>query len=446
MRAEQSRLRSVCERVGSRVHSSWWQGRDAQRFASRWQHVHTRVGEALDSLGVAAGNLERNAAEQERASDAAGVPGGTGRSGSPAVAAGDEGRGATSRVGLPPADVMSAVGEDPGKPPVGEPLATRTESWELSGALAAGIGVSGTARLTIEELPGGASMVWIEDRDGASLSGGISGGIGVEDGVGIELGGDASVSAATLMREGWMVGSDDVSALLARLGIRELTGAGGLSPGLPGDTGALGELLTEPITGLFGLDAPEPRVTDRMVDLGVSAGLVGSAAAPLLGISGTLGGVAGVRQRPGGTSLMIELRGNYATQGAAADLVGSPSAARTTTLEVPLQEDSAHRVVVTRTVDVPGGEVVTRSVHAFDRDRALDSARRAASEILSGRGDSAPESIGALLASIESDPVWSDSMGGVVNDDVHTVGLGAALGPDLSGSLTGGRRVVTYQR
>jgi hypothetical protein len=64
----------------------------------------------------------------------------------------------------------------------------------------------------------------------------------------------------------------------------------------------------------------------------------------------------------------------------------------------------------------------------------------------SGDVEGAGDALAALWEGVELRPVWNDAVGGVVNNDVKSLDVGVALGADLSGSVTGGRQIITYQR
>lgn len=440
---ERERTLASLQRVHSRLTASSWSGPDARRFARRWQGERTRIRAALGSLAEAAQGLRDNASEQDRASDASGAA-------APISGSASTSDAATGSAGSPaaqgnPAARMTATPADPGPPPVGEPLPAVRHTYEIGGGLSSGVSVDGSAGLVIEELADGRSMVWLEDRDRVGVSGGLSAGVDLGD-LHFSGGGDASFAASVETRQGWIVDSEDANGLLARLGLREFSGAGVLSPGIPGDVGVLGRLMVAPVVELFGLGAPEPQVTDHTVSLGASLGLGAAAGVPLLGWTvGTLGAM-GTRERPGTTSVVFSLQGSGHTAGPAGRIVGGPSGSGSVLLEVPLGGEGPQHAVVTRTRSVDGGEVVTRSVHEFGTPEVAEVARRALAEVLSGQHRSGARSISAVLESIDPEPVWSDSMGGVVEDDVHTADLGIALGADLGGSVTAGHRVVTYRR
>ncbi|MCZ7628683.1 MAG: hypothetical protein M5U19_06305 [Microthrixaceae bacterium] len=112
----------------------------------------------------AAADLERNADDQLRASDS--VVDATAGTPTPAPAA--------------PGTSIHTTAGDPGPPPLGDPLPLRTEVWEIGGALAAGLGASGTARITVSELPGGRLAAWLEDVDAVTASVGASVDVGVQ--------------------------------------------------------------------------------------------------------------------------------------------------------------------------------------------------------------------------------------------------------------------------
>lgn len=389
------------------------------------------IRSATEDLDNAADDLERNAAEQLQASDAGADAKAT--SGTPIQA---------------PASSMESIRSDPGPPPFGDPLPSRTESWEIGGALAAGLGVSGTARFTVMELSDGRSIIWLEDVDAATASVGASVDLGMDGGPGLELGADASSKLAVHTSDAWYVDSAGVPGLLARLGLREFTGAGTLSPGvpgvpgLPGDSGGGFGFVLEGVADLMGLGAPEPAVTEKLITLGGTAGISAAVGIPLVGASGAVADSVGTRERGGDLSLVVRTSADYATKIPG----GGPSGGESIEFEIPVGAEAEGHMVVTTTEKVAGGERLERAVYGFDSDRARVHAGDAVRAVGSGDLEGAADALAALWENVELRPIWSDAMGGVVNNDVKTLDVGVALGADLSGSVTGGRRIVTYQR
>lgn len=422
MRAESRRTRESLARVAGGVRSVRWHGHDAERFKSVWSSCERVVGSATDLLDRAAEDLERNAGEQLRASD-----------GHAATTAGP--------VAATGAASMRSTGGDPGPPPVGDPLPLRTETWEIGGALGAGLGASGTARITVTELPGGRMLVWLEDVDSVTAAVGAAVDVGVDNGPGLEIGADAGGELAVHTREGWYTDAEGLPWLLSRLGLREVMGAGIISPGVPsGPGGGLGVLL-QGATDLLGLSAPEPATSEMLITLSATAGATAALGLPLASASGAVAQTVGTRARGDELSLVMGAR----VDGSAKVPGGRSSGARNLEIEIPLGGDSQH-LIVTTTEEVPAGQVMDRRVYDFDGEEATRHMGHAAQAARSGDIDGAAKALEALWKHIELHEVWGDAVGGAVNDDVESLDVGAALGADLSGSVTGGRRIVTYQR
>lgn len=444
MRAEARRNRESLTRVAGAVGSARWRGHDAERFKGIWGRCERAVRAATDGLDRAAEDLERDAGEQLRASAAVGDTT-SGTANTTPVA---------PHVGLAPGTAtapvasMRSTARDPGPPPVGDPLPLRTESWEIGGALAAGVGVTGTARITVSELPGERTAVWLEDVDAVTGAVGAGVEVGLHNGPGLEMDAEAGAELRVHTREGWYVDSEHLPGLLARLGLRELVGAGTLSPGLPAAPGGGLGSHAERATDLLGLSAPEPATTEMLITMGTSAGVTAAVGMPLLGASGAIAHTIGTRGRGNNLSLVLgaELEGSTKIPG------GGPSGARSVELEIPLRGgdgsgggDPQH-MVLTSTETVPGGHRLERVVFSYDGDEASGHLRDATRAVGSRDPAGAAAALAALWKDIELQPVWADAVGGVVDDDVESLDVGAALGADLSGSVTGGRRTVTYQR
>lgn len=438
MRAEAERTQESIRRVTVSVRSASWRGHDAERFKSTWGHHERVIRSATDQLEDAAEDLERNAAEQLRASDAGTDTTNTAPTPTPVAPI----------AGTAPTSFMESTSRDPGPPPLGDPLPLRTESWEIGGALATGLGIAGTARITVMELPGGRFAVWLEDVDAVTASVGASVDVGMDGGPGLELGADADGELAVHTRDAWYVDSEGLPGLLTRLGLREFIGAGTLSPGVPGGSGGSGGsggdlgFVFEKATDFLGLSAPEPVVSERLITLGGTAGVSAAVGIPLLGASGAVAESIGTRERGGDLALVVGASADYSTKVPS----GGPSGGKSVEMEIPVGGRDAGHMVVTTTEKVAGGERLERAVYRFNSDDSAGHARDAARAVGSGDADGAGDALAALWADVELRPVWSDAVGGIVNDDVKTLDVGVALGPDLSGSVTGGRRIVTYQR
>lgn len=432
MRAESTRTRESVSRVTASVRSTSWRGHDAERFQGLWRHHERVIRSASDQLEDAAEDLERHAVEQMRASDSV-----TDTTNSHSIRTPVE-----PMAGPAPTSSMESTGRDPGPPPLGDPLPLRTESWEIGGALAAGLGIGGAARITVTELPGGLFGVSLEDVDAATVSGGASADIGVDGGPGLELGADAHAELAVHTRDAWYVDSEELSGLLSRLGLREFVGAGILSPGIPGGSGVGLGFVFDKATDLLGLGAPEPELSERLITLGGAVGISAAVGIPLLGASGAVAESVGTRARGGDLALVVGGRTDCSTRFPG----GGPSGAASFELEIPVGGRDPQHMVMTTTNEVVGGERLERAVYRFDGDRAAGHARDAVRAVGSGDVERAGDALAALWAEVDLQPIWSDAVGGIVDNDVKTVDVGVALGPDLSGSVTGGRRIVTYQR
>ena len=434
MRAESKRIEASIKRVTGSVRGASWRGRDAQRFGNTWSRHVLVIRSATDRLDDAAEHLERNAVEQLRAS-------GPGTGADPTVGTSTPPT-ASPTTAPPPSSSMESTGRDPGPPPFGDPLPSHSESWEIGGALAAGLGVSGTARFTVMELDDGRSIVWLEDVDAATATVGASVDVGMDGGPGLELGADAGSKLAVHTRDAWYVDSDEVPGLLTRLGLREFTGAGTLSPGVPGNSAGGFGFVLEGVTDLLGLGTPEPAITERFITLGGTAGISAAVGIPLLGASGAVADSVGTRERGGDLALVVRASADYSTKVPG----GGPSGGESIELEIPVGGRAEGHMVVTTTETVAGGERLGRAVYEFDGDRASVHASDAVRAVGSGDVEAAGDALVALWEGVELRRIWSDAVGGVVNNDVKTLDVGVALGADLSGSVTGGRRIVTYQR
>ncbi|MEZ5269256.1 MAG: hypothetical protein R2789_12075 [Microthrixaceae bacterium] len=195
--------------VDRAVRATRWQGRDSDRFALLWARHRSALGSVRADLAEAAGELRRNVAEQERAS---------GSSSPPAAAAAVS---ATTRNDARPIAQMTAKPAPAGPPPFGDPLPRRTEVWELSGSLAAAVGLSGTGRVTVADLRGELSTVTVESTTDGSLEGGASIDMGLDHGPGVAIGADATILAGTRSRRTWQVGDAELPGFLARLAANE---------------------------------------------------------------------------------------------------------------------------------------------------------------------------------------------------------------------------------
>ncbi len=449
MRAEGRRIREAIRRVGTAVSGSSWRGRDSERFVTTWAH-HARV---IDSVGGqledAAGEVDRNVAEQLDASAAGGTMPGPGTPGE-ASAEPSNGPQATEGTYVIVGGVLNYVPSrkpdqldrrvDPGSPPIGDPIPLRTEVWEIGGGVAGGLGISGTARMLVSKLPGGRSMVSISDVDGATADTGISAEMALDGRHGVELGAGAHAELTKQTTQTWMVDSNEVPDLLWRLGLRELIGAGNLSPGIPFSTSGIERFVLGPALDVLGRSAPDPDVTDLVVGLTTSAEAAAAVGVPTFGVAGTALTSIGLRQHGETSSLLASGTGGYSTTAPG----GGPSGDRTVEVEIPLAGTDDHQMIMT-TTEVDGNrQYIRRSIYSLDY-RAGKALKGAVGAVESGDPMGAAKAVHELYDGLEVDPIWTDTAVGEVNDDIHSADLGAALGPEISSSLTGGRRVVEYR-
>ena len=423
LRAAGAQMDRTARTVAALVRAAPWHGPDAGRFRAGWADRQRSLGVAGTGLRDAAAELDGHIDQQERASRAAGGTAGT--SGAPAAAA------PSPVLGGPPAPVPDrlSTATDAGPPPRGEPLPLRAEQWVLGGEAAALLGGRGRMALTVEALPGGRSMVWLEDAAGAYLTAGIGAGIGLDDGPGAELGVDGSVGVTGVRRRGWEVADGDVGGLLARLGLARALEAGPLAP------------LAGVVTSAVGLDVPDPVVADQLVAVEVEGGPDATLGLPLAGVTGLVATQLGIRTR--GTERSLLLHGTGAWD---ADLGGKgPSGSARTTVEVPVVRGDVQPVILTEEATDRGAATIRRWILEVDRPAAAAVVRDAAGALARGDADRAAEVVRDLALDAGTTVRWQDAASGTFDDDVHDLDLGAAIGGRVEGGLTGGRTVVEYR-
>lgn len=416
--------------VDRAVRATRWQGRDSDRFALLWARHRSALGSVRADLAEAAGELRRNVAEQERAS---------GSSSPPAAAAAVS---ATTRNDARPIAQMTAKPAPAGPPPFGDPLPRRTEVWELSGSLAAAVGLSGTGRVTVADLRGELSTVTVESTTDGSLEGGASIDMGLDHGPGVALGADATILAGTRSRRTWQVGDAELPGFLARLAANETwDNLWGLpTPNRSPMNWSPLEQLTDAVGSLVLPDLGDPSVVDDLVRVGAGASLAASFGVPVASLGGALENSVGIRNRSGTASLLLETSAEYRSEA-----VGHRSAtAGVWTIEVPLVGGDNQPVVATEMLSDGSGQTLRRSVVGFDRSEVaelVDSARR---HIGDGEAEAAAADLQALWSTADSGVTWRDATFGEIDSDLHELDVGAALGPKLGGSVGAGRLVVEY--
>lgn len=332
-------------------------------------------------------------------------------------------------------------------PPWGDPLPRRSESWEVSGALAAALGISSVTRVGITDLRGGDRAVTVERDTEGSLSGGASLGIGVDGAAGIDLGANAEVELSITSRETWSLPDGDAGGLLAAIGLTEVVDGPG---GLPGPFGllpvgfpltAMADLAVSalaPDTG--GSATPRPAIVDQLVGVGAAASVGISMGQPIGSIGADIEHRVGLRERSGTPGLLLESEGSYRTRAGN----GGETVSGRWSIEVPPAQGPTQPVVLTETVGRDGGESVIRKVAGLDRSEVATIVDSATSLLRQGRTDEAAEAIGTLWSAVDTDLLWQDATWGEVNSDVYSVDVGAALGAQTGGSIGGGRRIVEY--
>lgn len=409
LRAAGAQLDRTARTVAALVRAAPWHGPDAGRFRAGWADRQRSLVVAGTGLRQAAAELDGHVEEQERASDAA-----AGVSGAPV-----------------PQRLSTAT--EAGPPPRGEPLPLRVEHWVLGGEAAALLGGRGRMAVTVEALPGGRSMVWLEDAAGAYLTAGLGAGIGLDDGPGAELGVDGSVGVTGVRRRAWEVADGEVAGLLARLGLARALEAGPLAPLAP---------LTGLLTTVVGLDVPDPAVADQLVSLEVEGGPDATLGLPVAGVTGLVAHQLGIRTR--GTERSLLLHGTGAWD---ADVAGKgPSGSARMTVEVPVVRGDVQPVILTEETTDRGAATIRRRIVELDRPAAAAAVRDAAGALAGGDVGRAAEVVRDLALDDGTTLRWQDAASGTFDDDLHDLDLGAALGGRVEGGLTGGRTVVDYRR
>lgn len=415
--------------VDRAVRATRWQGRDSDRFALLWARHRSALGSVRADLAEAAGELRRNVAEQ-------GVLRGPRRR--PLQRQPCRPPRATTR----PIAQMTAKPAPAGPPPFGDPLPRRTEAWELSGSLAAAVGLSGTGRVTVADLRGELSTVTVESTTDGSLEGGASIDMGLDHGPGVALGADATILAGTRSRRTWQVGDAELPGFLARLAANETwDNLWGLpTPNRSPMNWSPLEQLTDAVGSLVLPDLGDPSVVDDLVRVGAGASLAASFGVPVASLGGALENSVGIRNRSGTASLLLETSAEYRSEA-----VGHRSAtAGVWTIEVPLVGGDNQPVVATEMLSDGSGQTLRRSVVGFDRSEVaelVDSARR---HIGDGEAEAAAADLQALWSTADSGVTWRDATFGEIDSDLHELDVGAALGPKLGGSVGAGRLVVEY--
>ena len=443
LRAAGSQLDGTARTVAALVRRVPWHGPDADRFRAGWAGRQRSLGVAGAGLRDAAAELDGQIEQQQRASEATGAMSG-GASGGPTATAGTPGPAGTPAGAAPGAQLPGAqlpraqmsAATDAGPPPRGEPLPLRAEQWVVGAEAAAVLGGRGRLAVTVEALPGGRSMVWLEDAAGAYLTTGVGAGVGLDDGPGAELGVDGSVGVTGIRRQGWEVADGDVGGLLARLGLMRALDAGPLAPLVP----------LAPLAGLataaLGLEVPDPAVTDELVSLEVEGGPAAALGLPVAGATGLVVTQLGVRTRGADRGLLLRGTGGWDV---GAGWKG-PSGSTRTTVEVPVVRGGTQPVILTEEATDRGVATIRRWILEVDRPTATAAARDAAAALGEGDADRAAAAVRDLALDADTTVRWQDAASGTFDDDVHDLDLGAALGGRVEGGVTGGRTVVDYRR
>ncbi len=398
------------------VLATTWDGRDATRFRREWSG-HTRSFRLLgDDLLEAAAEASRNAEEQERVSNV----------GSTDLA--------NNAVGA--ADPAAPTHPEVGRPPHGDPLPLRTESWTLGAQAAAAFGLATGSALTITDLPGNHTTVTIEDSVSGSVSVGLGAEAGSADAVSVEVEAQAGAAVTLTQRRRWQVDDADVGGFLMKLGLAE-----GIDRApILGDN-PLTAMATDRILTTAGLGVGKADTTDALFAIEGDLGADAAALVPLVGVSGAALASVGLRAGPGGRSLLLEGFADGRARAFGAGSTGTTS----TSVEIPLRERGLTQpMILTTSTVVDGRETLERHVYDLDRDRTSAAVTDALGALSTGNPIRAIDPLESVLRSIPGKPVWSDSAHGSVNDDVHQVGVGVLLGPKLSGEIEGGRTITDY--
>lgn len=433
VRTSQRRISEVGKKLGARVRASSWTGPDAEAFKARWRTHESKLASTAALLGEAADSLEKNALEQLDASSARMSGMGSG--------------------GLQP-------GRDPDSPLL-EDMPTRTETYWVNAQFAAMFGLDGEARVSIEYLPDGTAVVWLEGLSGLSVEGGI-GFHGGADGAGIGLQASAFGRASEASRLGWRMDGEDVEGFIAAavashaverasgdafipdsFDLSDLPLVGAVLPGfvkeatLESVLNPLGKALSDWFD-TTGISAGDPDHRERAVGLAFGGGLDADLGLTLAG-AGVVGGLsAGLRSSPGGLSLRVSGSATSRAEVAGRGYERSVDKA----VEVSLDEEGpAHLMVTTTTrhADTQMLSVETYEVTRRAREQLIEAVAdgdlRGAGEDLAGIADSLGHPLDSATVHGEVDRDAIDDIGGEVS-----------VGP--KGEMRGGagREVVRYDR
>lgn len=302
MRRAAGSLELICVQLDRRVRVAPWRGRDGERFRQGWSAAHRpqllRSARELSRLSV---ELQRQAREQQHASQASPAIGTGGASPRPSTA---------SRPSLlPPA-----------------PVSERRFLGDVEAKVGlVSVVLGGT--LVLQQLAGGRTRV--VHTEGASLGATIGAGASAQLSIGDEtfvgaptssLQADATARIGPTLRRSWEVHDDEVESLLVRLAAQRAIQQGTGQRNPLGSAGALIDVASRRLTGYdpqlhdqLGevLAPPRPERVERFteVSLGgtVGAGLSGAVgAAGQLGTSGSIRAGVAERSADGSRSLVVE--------------------------------------------------------------------------------------------------------------------------------------------
>jgi len=443
MRAASRELHDSRRRMTGLVHRSSWRGRDADGFRSRWKRSSGDLGNAAEMLDGLASELERNADEQLVASSSVAGLGLTGSAPGPSTRPTDRAEDGSLADRIP----------------------HRIETYRLTGAGSAGLGLKGERQVTVEYLPTGRAVVWVETAGGLTASGGLGGGIGAEGLAGIALGADGTAELVAMERRGWLIDDDEIAAFIGKGLLQELveaTEGGPLYAGAPstGDLPLVGDflqrndidspltpigLLAAPISflghktlDLVGLGIDDPDFTEESLTLGGALEATGDLGIVTAGAGLGFATTAAISRGPSGDSLKV----TFGAEGGARAAVDGRSASGETTVEVPLGDNEEALVSMTTTTHV--GDHASIAMSTYDPDR-LDLAS-VLHDVANGDLTSAAEGVGAMLDEL-NDPIESVSIDGHVDSQVvEDVGGEVSAGPSFEVRVGGGRVVTTFDR
>lgn len=440
-----------CDRELTRIASRWsrssrsapWWGPDARRFELEWSSRHgALISSAATAMSRLADDLDRQVRQQVDASNG-------------------DGANTDSTSGTRSSASSNVAGTSGGSHQDHRPVLPPGEEQRFSGSidLRVGLGVAGSrGEVSIAELGRGQRRVtWSEEGGvGATASLGSSaelsfGGAGGSGGGTNGVNGTISARLGLVERQSWVIDSDEVDDLLARLAFdRASSTIAGVDR--PLDLLASGaDRVVDALTGVDpGLDVaaallapPRPARTESLIQLDVAAtAAVGSAVALGLGARGTTSAAVriGVGHGEGGSTRILEVEGSTTASATA-------TALRKVTGSLPVDFHSVGSLRIEQPVGDPGRLVVKASTVEDQTVRDVvavvhldpDDSRRAASALsraldLARSGDAS--ALDQLVALGELDFTRLEVASSIGSIDGHSARAGANAAVGIGGGAT----------